>query len=375
MKKLYNLAVGGKDLNLTNKQGDKDWIRITERGDFHMGVTSNWDISSADIARLNIKNVDPIKNPILLQNKKIYRYPKLDLPRQKVDLLKEKFDVKVTRDLDKADICVTSYKHIKDMFHLEWADAVSFREFYSICIDMKEQNLLTEFAVDQLRNLLPTLDKDGVVFLPRHHYYGQVGEVTDWYIKFMEITEKRKIEYADSSRSFVLRKEDHAEYQNLLDLKANLVFDHDICNIIDKDLAVLDNIEYDSIESMITNSEVENRTLALEMLANCNLHKSFDVVSGIFYWNYEWCKASTNWNTVNVKTLRKRMQAYQGDHPKGNHLSYDRYIKALREDNKLTEFAINKTRMSLYKNVLGNIIGEDADIFSVDFENLKLKNK
>ena len=78
---------------------------------------------------------------------------------------------------------------------------------------------------------------------------------------------------------------------------------------------------------------------------------------------------------TNVKTLRKRMQAYQGDHPKGNHLSYDRYIKALREDNKLTEFAINKTRMSLYKNVLGNIIGEDADIFSVDFENLKLKNK
>ena len=30
---------------------------------------------------------------------------------------------------------------------------------------------------------------------------------------------------------------------------------------------------------MITSSDIDNRSLALELLANCNIEKSFDVVS------------------------------------------------------------------------------------------------
>ena len=49
------------------------------------------------------------------------------------------------------------------------------------------------------------------------------------------------------------------------------------------------------------------RSIALEMLANCNVNKSFDVVSGLYYWwHYDWCKNTNNWNTVNVKALRNR---------------------------------------------------------------------
>jgi hypothetical protein len=48
----------------------------------------------------------------------------------------------------------------------------------------------------------------------------------------------------------------------------------------------------------------DNRALALEMLANCNIDKSFDVVSGIYWWYYDWLKTANNWNTVNVKAMR-----------------------------------------------------------------------
>ena len=64
---------------------------------------------------------------------------------------------------------------------------------------------------------------------------------------------------------------------------SELFYDTDICNIIDEgQLAVLDtslSIRYSEIVKMITSNDIDNRSLALEMLANCNIDKSFDVVS------------------------------------------------------------------------------------------------
>ena len=376
MRKLYRINAGlenSHSLGIFNKQASKDFFRIEESGDYHMGAAEYWHLRAEDISGFNIPIRDVKNSPIVLQGKKIYRYPSLDLPRQKVDLLKENFDVKVTRNRDKADLCITSFKHIKSLIDISWMEVVSFREFYSICLDMKEEDLLDDLALDQLRTTLSEMDKDSVVALPKYHSYGKSDDVVEWYIRFTTICDNRKNVYKDASRSFILHAEDYPSYLGLIDPSNNTVFDTDVCNVIDEDLAVLDNSEYDTIQSMICNDGIENRTLALEMLANCNLNSSFDVVSGIFYWYYEWCKSTSNWNTANVKTLRNRLAEYQGDHPRNSVHSHDRYIMALRNSNKLTEFAINKTRESLYKNVLGNVVGKDASVFSVDFENLKLK--
>ena len=69
-----------------------------------------------------------------------------------------------------------------------------------------------------------------------------------------------------------------------------MVYDSQICNIIDAELAVIENTEYDNIKNMITSADMENRSLTIEMLANCNIEKSFDVVSGLYYWHYDWLK-------------------------------------------------------------------------------------
>lgn len=376
MKKLYRMSAGTMGtIQMFNKQADKDWFKIEESSDYHMGVAEHWHFRMEDISKFNIPIRDVKNSPIVLQGKKIYRYPSLDLPRQKIDLIKEKFDVKVTRNRDKADFCITSFKHIKSLIDISWIKIVSFKEFYSICLDMKEENLLNDRALDQLRGTLSEMDKDSVVALPEYHSYGKSDDVIEWYDKFAKICEKRKNVYKDASRNFILHAEDYSSFLSLMDPSNNTVLDTDVCNVIDEDLAVLDSSEYDTIQSMICNDGIENRTLALEMLANCNLNSSFDVVSGIFYWYYEWCKSTTNWNTANVKTLRNRLAEYQGDHPRNSIHSHDRYIMALRNSNKLTEFAINKTRESLYKNVLGSVVGENASVFTVDFENLKLKEE
>ena len=128
---------------------------------------------------------------------------------------------------------------------------------------------------------------------------------------------------------------------------------------------------------MIKSSDRENRSLALEMLANCNVNASFDVVSNIYYWNYDWLKDTNNWNTVNVKALRSKMKDFEGGGSRANIYAYNNYIKNLINFDKLTQFAIDDTRKKLYKHLIRPLADSENDelVFNIDIESLQLKNK
>ena len=66
----------------------------------HMYNSNSWEVRTEDMVKLGVPN---LADTVDLQDKKIYRYPKLDLPRQKVDLLKERFNCKVIRDINKGE--------------------------------------------------------------------------------------------------------------------------------------------------------------------------------------------------------------------------------------------------------------------------------
>ena len=151
--------------------------------------------------------------------------------------------------------------------------------------------------------------------------------------------------------------------------------DGQLLDIIDEDLAVIDNTQYDQIENMIKSSDRDNRNMAVEMIANCNINKSFDVVSGIYWWHYDWFKDTDHWNSVNVKAMRQQLKDYEGGHSNSGIWSYNAYIERLANDGKLTKFAVDKTREKLMKDFLGSYVGPTANVFSVDLDNLKLKEK
>ena len=73
---------------------------------FDMHQTYFAGTTQVDIKGVNISKV----NTVDIQSKSFYRYPKLDLPRMKVDLLKEKYDISITRNKDAADYKVISLK-------------------------------------------------------------------------------------------------------------------------------------------------------------------------------------------------------------------------------------------------------------------------
>jgi hypothetical protein len=310
-----------------------------------------------------------VSNTFTLQDKTIYRFPNLDLPMQKVNLLKEKYNLKVIRDHNKADIHVVSNLFFEKLFNTEWGTSSSFPYFFGIIKALKAQDLLTNEALDKFKNIINTIGTKSMVKLGINYGRSQNTGLENA-VRTLWKDEKHE---SYESKDIVLKNKYHQTYLNIKNSTTTTIYDTDLINKIDDQLAIIDNTEYDVIHKMIISNDKDNRSLALEMLANCNLDKSYDVVSGIFYWNYDYLKEAKNWNSVNTKALRKRMDAYK--EPYGIHTiyPYNKYIQLLIEDKKLTKFALNKTRQHLYNNVLNNLIGDNASIFNVSFDNLNLK--
>ena len=122
-------------------------------------------------------------------------------------------------------------------------------------------------------------------------------------------------------------------------------------------------------------NDIENRSLALEMISNCNISKSYDVVSGLYFWNWDWLKSTNNWNTVNVKAFRKRMKPYEGGHSIASIYSFNKYLNLLEKDNMLTQYAVDKTRKLLHDTLLDSLVGKSADVFNITLDDLKIKDR
>ena len=335
--------------------------------------SDNYAMTSNEKVKLGIDFKTP--DTFSIKDKTMYRFPKLDLPRQKVDLLKEKHNVKVIRDPNKADIHVISDKLFDSLLDFTWQLSSTFSHFFSVLKTLKDNDHLTDKALEKVKDIISIVGPDSMIRLARNYNYRSHttlnADKVDRFIDKMDVLWDNEV--IDENKDIIIADDN---LQSFIDLKSNTaitLYDTDIVSIIDDQLAIIDNTEYDMIQKMITSDDKENRSLALEMLANCNVDKSYDVVTGIFYWEYHWLKDTNNWNSVNVKALRKRLKAYQGGPYTATIYAYNKYINCLVKDNKLTKFAIDKTRVKLYDMVLGELVGSEANVFKVKFENLELK--
>jgi len=371
MKKYYKFKIINDNITSSSQAGGNCIIIEEDPSIYFMAYTNNWTLQKQDVERLDLPNVKP-NSSFVLKDKTLFRYPKLNLPRQKVDLLKEKENVKVTRKADTADIHVISHNFLASLFNYRWEKAVPFIDFYNMLKDAIDNNLLTDECISEMRDFISNADKDSYIAIDRHYSYSSHPHQDKFNEEWNKIAEKFM---SDFSRCIVLEQKNVSSYTTFINTNAKIVFDTDILNAIDSDLAIIDNDQYETIEAMITSSDRDNRSLALEMLANCNVEKSFDVVSGLYWWHYDWIKDTNNWNTVNVKALRSRMKSYEGGHNTSSIYPFNAYIKTLAKDNKLTRFVINKTREKLMNTVLNQICGEGNDVFKVNLENLYIADE
>ena len=375
MKTLYQININVEliqDNVNTDPTALKGAVELRLRkGEYFMGFSNSWEFRKEDIENLYIPNIKPGKS-FSINGKTIYRFPNLSLPTQKVDLLKEKENIKVVRDPNKADIHVISYKFLRNMFNFRWEDAVSFVDFFNIIKLGVEEGLFSQECTEELKLMIKNADKDSYVSLKRNYSYHNNSHVIKWNNKFNDIIDKYRNDY---NKIVILEEKNKKTYEDFVNSSAEIVYDTDILDIIDFELAVLEDDQYDNIMAMITSSDRDNRTLGVEMLANCNIEKSFNIVSDLYWWHYDFIKDTNNWNSVNVKSLRNRMKSYEGGHNTSNIYSFNAYLNQLAKDGKLTRFAVDKTREKLLNTLMGSIVGPEAGVFKVDLENLYIADE
>jgi hypothetical protein len=298
-----------------------------------------------------------------LQDKVLYRFPKLDLPRQKMDLLKDKFDVKLTRNIDKADYLIVSHKYQKSMSDYSW---YSLYEVKNVITEMAshKQHFTTE-CFDSIINALNTVKDDDYVELKFQHYYkSSLPNLTNDG-SFNELI----------SNYYYIKPEFEEQFTNISTYN-NLILDTLVTDFTYEDLHVIDKKEYISTRSMIKSDDKENRSLALELLANCNLTKSYDYVSMLFYFYYDYLKDTRNWNNVNVKTMRKSLEAFVPRNNASYGGYYEQYLKTLISKDKFTEFAFTEVARYAFHNVLKKSMAlSDDSVFKINLDAIKINPK
>jgi len=265
-------------------------------------------------------------------------------------------------------------KFFDKLVNREWGNSISYVELYGILSELKNSDLLSDSALTELRDFMSQTD---TTYRVTFKYNKDWSESDPTAIKMYEFVEQisQANRKEDRGHDWILPKENYDAYDTIINSGVDLIADTDVCAIIDEDLAVLENEKFDEVEKMVTSSDIDNRSLALEMLTNSNIEKSFDVVSGIYFWNWDWLKSTNNWNTVNVKAFRKRMKPYEGGHSIASIYSFNKYLNLLEKDNMLTQYAVDKTRKLLHDTLLDSLVGKSADVFNITLDDLKIKDR
>jgi hypothetical protein len=347
-----------KSYKINIELGDNNLLKITRcRAEKSVVSLSTYsDSSGCKLFRVNTVDLKSVN----LTDKKIFRYPKLSLPRNKVDNLKTKYNLSVTRSPENADYKIISLEYIKSLLYSKWHDTVmlsKFKEYYESTKLYWDQENIENFF-----NSIPDT-KEVAITVINELGWGQRN--LPQYDVIYKLTESdSSVEY------FYVDDEKHVEdIQNANDL----ILDVHLASLTLEDSVVLSHEDYENITRMIKSNSKDDINIALELLANCNIEKSMDIVALIFYNNHGILKdMSNNWNSVNVKALRKRLNSFIPYGPK-NVRYYDRLVKSLLAEKSLTEFAFKIISIDMLNHLTTSVGFNSQSVFDIKLSDIKLK--
>ena len=301
-----------------------------------------------------------------LKDSSFYRTPKLALPQTKMQLLKEKYNIKVIRDKSKADYIITSYSYIENAFLYNWQSIHKAKDVKDIYLD-RIKNYLSSTT---LHNIIEFLD----------HVIAQDGYIKihlDWPYSFktQSKTSFKSLDDLDAFKYATIK--DYNVINFMLNNANNIIFDKDMLDFCNEDSITLTNEDCMSISKMIKSSDEVTIALALEMMANCNIQKSYDKIALIFAFYYDIIRYATNWNTVNVKSLRKKMKDVPKVDTRNLYVNaFNNLVKHLHLNNYLTKFAVGAITNKICNTSLQHCGLTDKDsVFDLNVKNLKIKNQ
>jgi hypothetical protein len=370
MNKAYKLVLGIGQEN-TNPQITG---KVSNMG-YHVGIRIGWNDPTTNLVKLDIATEPDM---IEIQGAKLYRYPKLSLPRMKLDTLKEKYDVKVVRDPKKANYSIVSNKLIESLLTTSWENYYD-KGYLSAFIKSFDPYIGKFASSDFIAKLNELHDKltDTCMIAIQSSYYHGTGAPN--YASWRDDWQKGITDYQDrrlKGGTDVLLLNEHV--QQFKEISNNtLVLDKCINKICNQDSHIITEQEVVTTMQMLQSKDNDAISMGVELLANCNIEMCLDKVAYIWTMTYDEIRYANNWNTVNVKALRERLNDITPHSTQYIQLFiYEKLITNLIKEQMLTEWAWETIRKTIHENVTvkhGFGIKEDS-AFNIDVESIKLSD-
>ena len=115
--------------------------------------------------------IKPIDKSIL-QGAKIYRFPKLALPRDKMELVNKKYNSRIIRDKEKADLAVISDNFLQSLLCHSW-NRISYASKAELEDNLLNDKFLSAGEMARIQQILLNVGDDAVFSTRRHYYYSQ----------------------------------------------------------------------------------------------------------------------------------------------------------------------------------------------------------
>ena len=177
---------------------------------------------------------------------------------------------------------------------------------------------------------------DDVYLLADHSYYsGSSDPLTVFLQAFYSLCRN------NNPRAYIgyIPNDAYDTYKFIMANKDKLITDTQLNELCTEDSIPLDKESFKSIHKLVVSEDMENVSIGLTMIANCNQEASKTFLSLLFAFNSESMKRSKVWNQVNFKHLRSKYSAYVNMSLGQWGGQYDYLVKQMCNDKCLTLFA------------------------------------
>jgi len=287
---------------------------------------------------------DEIKNNFIdirkenIKNKTFYRNPDINIHRDKLNNLKDKFNISIKRDAEKADYIIINPINLKK------CNIINCKAYYKE--DVIKNNF---FNSEDLKNIITSCSSE-IVFIYLSGYNNNIKILSN-------IKSINKAFYDVSYLKF---------NPNYLSQK-NLISSLDLEQICTEDNKILNIEDYYFLIKMLKNKN--DCDLALEILANCNYEKSKHIIYCIFFLYENIIKQNTtSYNLINIKSLRNKIQEFS-IRPHYSYYAGLALAKGLQKNNILHQEAIEIVKKLIQEEIYKNF---DHDIITVENFSFKI---
>lgn len=375
INKCLHLTINDTNFSDNKAKIDKDIFH------FRRGIFLDKEISYNDVEQKLVKLTQTLcehgestfDNNI---HKKYYRYPGINLSRDKMDNCKQKYGMAKVLNKDKADFSIIGQKMIEKTVTQHWRMSLSSLRSMHSFINKSDSTLYDDGAVDnitaKLDKLIEEHGEDYPITYDSPSYYRYHDDKPNASETWLE--EFKKTTKSASYLNTVKKEHLHTFEEIINSTTGMLVSDVFMNNLASEDSHILSGKDYKQIRTLLKSPNKEDKVVGMSIMSNCNIQKSKTYLALLFFHFSETLRGTSMWNQVAFKSLRREFDKYCLEY---NHYHSNRYsqcVQYLAEDGALTVNAAEHLITIMFDNVINQSTGINSDnnMFILDKASVKL---